>query len=108
MMRSNGSSDKSAVQAHAVTSLSVAGFKSIFNEQAIEIRPLTLLAGANSSGKSSMMQPLLLLKQTMEALRSRTAASEWPERQIHISRSVLAVTGRADQADAIRRQNWHF
>ncbi|MGI9107257.1 MAG: AAA family ATPase, partial [Pyrinomonadaceae bacterium] len=36
-------------------------------EQSIEIRPLTILAGANSSGKSSMMQPLLLLKQTLEA-----------------------------------------
>jgi hypothetical protein len=33
----------------------------------MEIRPLTILAGANSSGKSSMMQPLLLLKQTLEA-----------------------------------------
>ena len=51
----------------AITTLSVAGFKSISDEQTIEIRPLTLLAGANSSGKSSMMQPLLLLKQTLEA-----------------------------------------
>ena len=51
----------------AITSLSVAGFKSIVEEQTIQIRPLTLLAGANSSGKSSMMQPLLLLKQTLEA-----------------------------------------
>ena len=34
---------------------------------AIDVRPLTILAGANSSGKSSMMQPLLLLKQTLEA-----------------------------------------
>jgi predicted ATPase len=47
--------------------LSVAGFKSILNEQSIEIRPLTLLAGANSSGKSSIMQGLLLMKQTLEA-----------------------------------------
>src|SRR5437868_9648059 len=50
-----------------VTEISVAGFKSISDEQRIEIRPLTILAGANSSGKSSMMQPLLLLKQTLEA-----------------------------------------
>jgi len=49
-----------------VTRISVSGFKSISQEQAIEIRPLTILAGANSSGKSSMMQPLLLLKQTLE------------------------------------------
>ena len=47
--------------------LTVAGFKSISEEQNIDIRPLTILAGANSSGKTSMMQPLLLLKQTLEA-----------------------------------------
>ncbi|MEW6219042.1 MAG: AAA family ATPase [Thermodesulfobacteriota bacterium] len=47
--------------------LAVCGYKSICQEQAIVLRPLTVLAGANSSGKSSMMQPLLLLKQTLEA-----------------------------------------
>src|SRR2546421_8246945 len=50
-----------------ITRIDVRGFKSINQEQSIEIRPLTILAGANSSGKSSMMQPLLLLKQTLEA-----------------------------------------
>src|SRR5438132_10068460 len=49
-----------------INRLMVGGFKSISEEQSIEVRPLTLLAGANSSGKSSMMQPLLLLKQTLE------------------------------------------
>ena len=49
-----------------ITKLSVAGFKSIANEIELDIKPLTLLAGANSSGKSSFMQPLLLMKQTME------------------------------------------
>jgi hypothetical protein len=51
----------------AITALSIKGFKSFAEEQLIEIRPLTLLAGANSSGKSSAIQPLLLLKQTLEA-----------------------------------------
>src|SRR5437588_12415626 len=50
-----------------ITRITVAGFKSINQERSIEIRPLTILAGANSSGKSSIMQPLLLLKQTLEA-----------------------------------------
>jgi predicted ATPase len=50
-----------------ITRIHVAGFKSISQERNIEIRPLTILAGANSSGKSSIMQPLLLLKQTLEA-----------------------------------------
>src|SRR6267378_3267062 len=51
----------------AVVEILVCGFKSIADEQSVEIRPLTILAGANSSGKSSMVQPLLLLKQTLEA-----------------------------------------
>src|SRR5947199_7638151 len=50
-----------------ITRITIGGFKSISQEQSIEIRPLTVLAGANSSGKSSIMQPLLLLKQTLEA-----------------------------------------
>ncbi len=47
--------------------ITVSGYKSISQEQSVEIRPLTLLAGANSSGKSSIVQPLLLLKQTLDA-----------------------------------------
>jgi len=50
-----------------ITKIAVGGFKSLAKECAIDIRPLTLLAGANSSGKSSIMQPLLMLKQTLEA-----------------------------------------
>ena len=42
------------------------GFKSIRDLQTLEIRPLTILAGTNSSGKSSFLQPLLLMKQTLE------------------------------------------
>ncbi len=53
--------------AEGITRISVGGYKSIKENQSVEIRPLTLLAGANSSGKSSIMQPLLLLKQTLEA-----------------------------------------
>lgn len=51
----------------AITKICVKGYKSFWNEQSVEIRPLTILAGANNSGKSSIMQPLLLLKQTLEA-----------------------------------------
>ena len=51
----------------SISKIAIRGFKSIANEQEIELRPLTLLAGANSSGKSSIMQPILLLKQTLEA-----------------------------------------
>ena len=50
-----------------ITGIAVSGFKSIAEEWTIDIHPLTILAGANSSGKSSIMQPLLMLKQTLEA-----------------------------------------
>ncbi len=46
---------------------SVSGFKSLRNEARVELRPLTVLAGANSSGKSAVMQPLLMLKQTLQS-----------------------------------------
>ena len=54
-------------QNEGITAISVQGFKSIAAESRIEVCPLTILAGANSSGKSSIMQPLLLMKQTLEA-----------------------------------------
>ena len=50
-----------------IDSISLTGFKSHRETTDIALRPLTLLAGANSSGKSSLLQPLLLIKQTLEA-----------------------------------------
>src|SRR5271170_1718528 len=67
MARANGKKPKPDQTPQGITHITVGGYKSIAREQTIEIRPLTILAGANSSGKSSIMQPLLLLKQTLEA-----------------------------------------
>ncbi|MCC5935614.1 MAG: AAA family ATPase, partial [Balneolales bacterium] len=47
--------------------LELEGFKSFRDRTSVEIRPLTILAGRNSSGKSSLVQPLLLMKQTLES-----------------------------------------
>ncbi|MGI4743989.1 MAG: AAA family ATPase [Janthinobacterium lividum] len=49
-----------------IEQIQVKGYKSLV-DVTLHVRPLTLLAGTNSSGKSSVMQPLLLIKQTMEA-----------------------------------------
>lgn len=46
--------------------LSVEGYKSIASKQELNFDGLTILSGANSSGKSSFMQPFLILKQTIE------------------------------------------
>ena len=50
-----------------ISALIVEGYKSLVGYTRLETRYLTLLAGSNSSGKSSAIQPLLLLKQTLEA-----------------------------------------
>lgn len=51
--------------ANTINRLTIQGYKSLAEETQLELRPLTILAGANSGGKSSVMQPLLLLKQTL-------------------------------------------
>lgn len=52
--------------AGGMTAIRLRGFKSLVDDYRLAIRPLTILAGANSSGKSSAIQPLLLLKQTLD------------------------------------------
>ncbi len=52
-------------QIPAIQSITVHGFKSIADERTIDVKPITILVGANSSGKSSMIQPLLLQRQTL-------------------------------------------
>ncbi len=46
--------------------INVEGYKSIAERRSITLSGLTILSGTNSSGKSSFMQPLLLIKQTLE------------------------------------------
>lgn len=48
-------------------SLYIDGMKSFFKQQKIELSDITIFAGANSSGKSTAAQALLLLKQTIES-----------------------------------------
>jgi predicted ATPase len=67
MSQSTSAESNDQEPAQGITGISVRGYKSLYEESSMEIRPLTILAGANSSGKSSIMQPLLLMKQTLEA-----------------------------------------
>jgi hypothetical protein len=67
MGRSTKAKKNQDSEVQGITRLTVRGYKSLAEERSVEIRPLTILAGANSSGKSSIVQPLLLLKQTLDA-----------------------------------------
>ncbi|WP_204102225.1 MULTISPECIES: AAA family ATPase [Spirulina sp. CCY15215] len=67
MSQNTLSENNSIIAEKGITKVTIQGFKSLYDECSIEIAPLTILAGANSSGKSSIMQPLLLMKQTLEA-----------------------------------------
>src|SRR5215470_4062365 len=84
----------------AIAEITVAGFKSISREQSIEVRPLTILAGANSSGKSSMMQPLLLLKQTLEeSYDPGTLLLHGPNVKFTSLGQLLSRTGRGSSVE---------
>lgn len=67
MAVNSSQAQKRQISNRGITSIKVRGYKSLVEEHEIEIRPLTILAGANSSGKSSIIQPILMLKQTLDA-----------------------------------------
>lgn len=50
-----------------LTGLRVQNFKAFQDTGQLDLKPFTLLAGINSAGKSSILQALLLLKQTLES-----------------------------------------
>ena len=58
--------------------LSVENFKSIERVTDVDIADLTVLAGVNSSGKSSLIQALLLLKQTLTTSTSEKLNLDGP------------------------------
>lgn len=57
------------------TSLKLSNFKAWADTGEINLKPVTMLLGTNSSGKSSLLQSLLLLKQTVQS----------PDRAIHLN-----------------------
>ncbi|MZP31490.1 AAA family ATPase [Heliobacterium undosum] len=49
-----------------IESISLSNFKAFKNLDMLKLKPITVLCGTNSCGKSSLMQSILLLKQTLE------------------------------------------
>ena len=50
-----------------VNSINLTNFKCFSDAKNIDLKPLTILCGTNSSGKSSVIQSILLLKQSFES-----------------------------------------
>jgi len=48
-----------------ITKWKLANFKSVKDETTLDFAPLTIFAGANSSGKSTLLQSILLISQTL-------------------------------------------
>ncbi len=56
------------------TEIGIENFKSFGKMQRIPLKPITLIYGPNSSGKSSLLQALLLFKQTLDEGGSKQGA----------------------------------
>lgn len=52
-----------------INKITISGFKSIKEPQSIKVKPMTVISGTNSAGKSSFMQPMLLIKQSIDTVR---------------------------------------
>lgn len=50
-----------------IKNIHIQNFKSLKDTGKLEIKPLTILVGANNSGKTSILQALMLIKQSLES-----------------------------------------
>ena len=57
-----------------IKSLRLKNFKAFQDTGEIPIRPITLIFGPNSAGKSSILQAMLMMKQTLEDAKSPETA----------------------------------
>lgn len=67
-----------------ISELSLQKFKAFSNLEYLRIAPITILSGVNSSGKSSILHSLLILKQSL--------AGELPEEAIQLDGKYLQYT----------------
>ncbi len=70
-----------------------------FAEQELRLEPLTILAGANASGKTSVLQSLLLLRQSYDAgrLQAGELLLSGDLISIGVARDVFAATAKTPQ-----------
>lgn len=75
----------------------------------VELSPLTLLAGANSSGKSSFIQPFLLVKQTIEApFDPGPLLLNGPNARFSDPKQLFTVRGKKALSFGACTESWNF
>jgi len=81
-----------------ITKWKLFNFKSIQRETELSFAPLTILAGANSSGKSTVLQSILLISQTLShKIGSRSVVLNGTLLQLGEFNDLRSFDGEADQ-----------
>ncbi len=65
----------------AITSITIENFKGIGDAVTIPIRPITLLFGKNSAGKSTVLQAMRYLREIYEGLKIEEKLPEMRDRE---------------------------
>lgn len=78
-------------------------FKS-FSDVCVPFKPLTLQLGANGAGKSSVIQALLMLRQSIQASDGRRATLNGPLTRLGVGRDILRQ-GAEDEIISIEVKN---
>ena len=78
----------------AIISITIENFKGIGDAVTIPIRPITLLFGKNSSGKSTVLQALRYLREICDGLNQKLEASH--DHVYEILKALHIVCGHSD------------
>ncbi len=106
-----------------LTSITVENMKSFKEKTKIPFAPLTVIVGRNNSGKSTLIQSLLLLKQTLgdsrhdiplklegmvEAFNLREITFGWPPAGAEVPGPILALgwTSQVNVEEAFTKAHW--
>lgn len=89
------------------SSISLKNFKSFKLLDNMKIKPITVLCGANSCGKSSILQSILLLKQTKES-RSINQSLLLNGNHIHLGDAGNVVYGKDGKSSVTLKYDFSF
>lgn len=84
-----------------ITKLILENFKGIFNRRELEIKPITVIIGANSSGKSSIIHSLAALSQSLKIPNNQKPfIFDDDQAYVHLGRFIDAIHSK-DYKDSI-------